>query len=487
MSVVIVTNVGEMRVRLFTEEFPVTCCNFLKLCKLKYYHWCIFHNVQRDFIAQTGDPTGSGQGGVRYQAVTDEETSPYFLRERGRVEGGPGGDGAQKAIKRHTQIGLLSMVGVQRGTDVLCGSQFFITLTGRPLVSLDAHHTVFGELLLPSADTSPGADPENGQSSIETVMVKGMETLRRINAAPCDEKGRPLIDIYIQRTIVLEDPFPDPVNFPHINRSPPPTVTFKGQRRPEPEEGKTPIMEAQSEEERRARERREETRSLAISLEMLGERRSADLQAPDNVLFVCRLNPLTQAEDLQTIFARFGPVTACEMAKDRVTGTSLGYAFVTFGGREAAEAAYLKMNNVIIDDRRIKVDFCHSVRQRGTRPRRPDTNTTATTANQGEESRNRVLGGDEDRDRDRDGTRDIDRDRDRVRSRTEYRDRDGDRHRYRDRDRHSYGYRERDHDRDRKDYGSDAREHRDHNDRRLDRGHYSRGPPSQRRSRSRSR
>lgn len=459
MSVVIVTNVGELRVRLFTEELPVTCCNFLKLCKLKYYHWCIFHNVQRDFIAQTGDPTGNGQGGARYQAVLNEEASPYFVREQDRVEGGQGGSTLKSSARRHTRIGLLSMVGVQKGTNVVCGSQFFITLTGRPLVSLDTHHTIFGELLLPPSDPNPSPEPGKGETSLEMVMVKGMETLRRINAAPCDEQGRPLVDIYIERTIVLEDPFPDPVNFPRIDRSPPPTAAFKRQRRSEPMAREAPSTEAQSEEERRARERREEARSLAISLEMLGERRSADLQAPDNVLFVCRLNPLTQAEDLRTIFARFGPVTTCDVAKDRVTGTSLGYAFVAFEGREAAEAAYLKMNNVIIDDRRIKVDFCHSVRHGRAEPRRSEVHED-----------------EEDRSRDRESSR-----RDRPRGR------DRDRYGYRDRE----GGRERDHkrewgrDQDHKDYTPEARRPRDHDDRRLNSESYGRESRSRRRSRSR--
>jgi len=39
------------------------CKNFLKLCKLKYYNFCLFHHVQSNFVAQTGDPTGTGSGG----------------------------------------------------------------------------------------------------------------------------------------------------------------------------------------------------------------------------------------------------------------------------------------------------------------------------------------------------------------------------------------------------------------------------------------
>ncbi|CAN0889371.1 Peptidyl-prolyl cis-trans isomerase CYP59 [Linum grandiflorum] len=63
MSVLIVTTLGDLVVDLFTEKCPVTCKNFLKLCKIKYYNGCLFHTVQKDFTAQTGDPTGIGSGG----------------------------------------------------------------------------------------------------------------------------------------------------------------------------------------------------------------------------------------------------------------------------------------------------------------------------------------------------------------------------------------------------------------------------------------
>ena len=47
-----------MTVDLMTDSCPTTCLNFLKLCKIKYYNNCLFFNIQQNFIAQTGDPTG---------------------------------------------------------------------------------------------------------------------------------------------------------------------------------------------------------------------------------------------------------------------------------------------------------------------------------------------------------------------------------------------------------------------------------------------
>lgn len=54
MSVVIETTIGDITVDLLLEQRPRTCLNFLKLCKLKYYNFNLFHTIQHDFVAQTG-------------------------------------------------------------------------------------------------------------------------------------------------------------------------------------------------------------------------------------------------------------------------------------------------------------------------------------------------------------------------------------------------------------------------------------------------
>lgn len=61
------------------------------------------------------------------------------------------------------------------------------------------------------------------------------------------------------------------------------------------------------------------------------------------------------------LFSRFGKVVDCSIMRDKASGDSLGYGFVGFESRDACEMAYFKMNNVLVDDRRIKVDFSQSV------------------------------------------------------------------------------------------------------------------------------
>lgn len=59
-------------------------------------------------------------------------------------------------------------------------------------------------------------------------------------------------------------------------------------------------------------------------------------------------------QDLEIIFSRFGTVTSCDIIRDYKTGDSLNYAFLGFDSERACEEAYFKMNNCLIDDRRIK-------------------------------------------------------------------------------------------------------------------------------------
>merc|ERR1719461_1965264 len=104
-----------------------------------------------------------------------------------------------------------------------------------------------------------------------------------------------------------------------------------------------------------------EAKAQATILEMIGDLPEADCAPPENVLFVCKLNPVTNDDDLEIIFSRFGKVVSCEVIRDKKTGDSLQYAFVEFENQKSCEAAYFKMDNVLIDDRRIHVDFSQSV------------------------------------------------------------------------------------------------------------------------------
>lgn len=145
--------------------------------------------------------------------------------------------------------------------------------------------------------------------------------------------------------------------------------------------GKDPAQEqaeAEAEAEAEAKEeerRRNNASAAALTLEIVGDLPHAEIKPPENILFVCKLNPVTRSDDLELIFSRFGKICSCEVIRDKKvrdvliqTGDSLQYAFIEYEEREAAERvrisliqAYTKMQNVLIDDRRIWVDFSQSV------------------------------------------------------------------------------------------------------------------------------
>uniref|UniRef100_A0A1I8EM54 Peptidyl-prolyl cis-trans isomerase n=2 Tax=Wuchereria bancrofti TaxID=6293 RepID=A0A1I8EM54_WUCBA len=319
MAVLVETTVGDIVIDLFVKERPRCCLNFLKLCKLKYYNFCQFHAIEQNYIVQTGDPTGTGNGGESVFTYLYGDQARYFEPEL-------------VPKLRHTRIGIVSMVN--NGANML-GSQFFITL-GDNLDYLDEKHTIFGQ------------------------VTEGLDTLEKLNQEICDEQNRPFRDIRIAHTVVLDDPFDDPKQLHFPSRSPSPTIDLLNvaqialDQSLNEEEGKT-------EEEIQKEIEAKDMAAQAQILEMVGDLHYADEKPPDNVLFVCKLNPVTTDEDLEIIFSRFGKIKCCEVIRDRKTSASLQYAFIEFEEVQSCENAYFKMDNVLIDDRRIHVDFSQSV------------------------------------------------------------------------------------------------------------------------------
>ncbi|KAL5746568.1 hypothetical protein ACOSP7_027714 [Xanthoceras sorbifolium] len=322
MSVMIVTSLGEMIVDLYVDKCPLTTKNFLKLCKMKYYNGCLFHTVQKDFTAQTGDPTGTGTGGDSVYKFLYGDQARFFSDEI-RVD------------LKHSKTGTIAMASAGEN---LNASQFYITLRD-DLDYLDGKHTVFGE------------------------VAEGFETLTRINEAYVDEKNRPYKNIRIKHTYIVDDPFDDPSLLAEFipDASPEGKPKDEVDNKVRLEDDWVPLDEQLGPQELEEVLRAKDAYSSAVVLESIGDIPLAEMKPPENVLFVCKLNPVTEDEDLHTIFSRFGIVVSAEVIRDFKTGDSLCYAFIEFENREACEQAYYKMDNALIDDRRIHVDFSQSV------------------------------------------------------------------------------------------------------------------------------
>ena len=111
--------------------------------------------------------------------------------------------------------------------------------------------------------------------------------------------------------------------------------------------------------------REQESKNKAVMLELMEDLPNSNVKPPKNVLFVCRLNPITQAKDLENIFGQFGEIKDCKIVRDKKTKQSLKYGFIEFAKIEDCENAYLNMDGALIDDFRIKVDFSQSVKKMG--------------------------------------------------------------------------------------------------------------------------
>jgi peptidyl-prolyl cis-trans isomerase B (cyclophilin B) len=103
---------------LYQDEAPGTVENFEKLANEGFYNGVTFHRVIPGFVAQGGDPTGTGAGGPGYTIKCETEGNPH----------------------KH-QPGSFSMAHAGKDTG---GSQFFIVHEAQP--HLDGVHTVFGQV-----------------------------------------------------------------------------------------------------------------------------------------------------------------------------------------------------------------------------------------------------------------------------------------------------------------------------------------------------
>lgn len=84
------------------------------------------------------------------------------------------------------------------------------------------------------------------------------------------------------------------------------------------EQGQEPARD----DDKEATERRRNAAAAALTLEIVGDLPHADIKPPENVLFVCKLNPVTRSEDLELIFSRFGEIASCEVIRDKKVRTT---------------------------------------------------------------------------------------------------------------------------------------------------------------------
>jgi len=117
---------GEFVVQLFPEKAPITVNSFVFLAREGYFNGVTFHRVLEGFMAQGGDPTGTGSGGPGYEFVNEDSDLKF------------------------DKAGVVAMANAGRDTN---GSQFFITFG--PTEQLNGGYTIFGQV-------TSGMDVVNG-------------------------------------------------------------------------------------------------------------------------------------------------------------------------------------------------------------------------------------------------------------------------------------------------------------------------------------
>jgi cyclophilin family peptidyl-prolyl cis-trans isomerase len=113
------TDKGNVRLQLYAGKVPKTVNNFVFLARQGFYNGVTFHRVIPGFMAQTGDPTGTGSGGPGYKFADEFDAS-----------------------LRHDGEGIVSMANAGKNTN---GSQFFITYAATP--HLNDAHSVFAKVI----------------------------------------------------------------------------------------------------------------------------------------------------------------------------------------------------------------------------------------------------------------------------------------------------------------------------------------------------
>jgi cyclophilin family peptidyl-prolyl cis-trans isomerase len=108
---------GEFVIQLYADKAPITVNSFVFLARQGYFDGVTFHRVLSGFMAQGGDPTGTGNGGPGYSFVNEDNDLSF------------------------DKAGVVAMANAGRDTN---GSQFFITFGPQP--QLDGGYTIFGQV-----------------------------------------------------------------------------------------------------------------------------------------------------------------------------------------------------------------------------------------------------------------------------------------------------------------------------------------------------
>ncbi len=171
------TSEGVIKILLFEDEAPLAVENFTSLIENGYYNDLIFHRVMKDFVIQTGDPTGTGTGGESIFGVKFEDEFSEIL---------------------HHYTGALSMANSGADTN---GSQFFIVATPSDIVSnsqiTDMENNEYSQETITAYKEVGGLPYLDYVHTVFGQVYEGLDIVYKIGDAEIDENNKPTEDIKI--------------------------------------------------------------------------------------------------------------------------------------------------------------------------------------------------------------------------------------------------------------------------------------------------
>lgn len=182
---VIVTDLGEIRIRLFPQAAPMAVENFIGLAQQGYYNGVSFHRVVKDFLIHTGDATGTGTGGT-----TVWNGTPYAVELTDTL---------------HHYTGA---VGIAHAPDDTGGnsSQFYIVQTPKNSIDKAAakNLTELGmrEAVADAYRAVGGAPYLDNFYTVFAQVYEGMDIVDKIASVACNENGQPTEPVLIQSVTI---------------------------------------------------------------------------------------------------------------------------------------------------------------------------------------------------------------------------------------------------------------------------------------------
>ncbi|HFI0334544.1 TPA: peptidylprolyl isomerase [Streptococcus suis] len=187
-AVKIKTTQGDITIKLFPEQAPLTVENFLTHAKNGYYNGTIFHRVIKDFMIQGGDPLGNGTGG-----------ESIWAGKGTTIDAGYGFKDEISAFLYNIR-GSLSMANAGAGTN---GSQFFINQNTTDMSSQLSSSKYPTKIV--EAYKNGGNPNLDGKHTVFGQVIEGMDIVDKIASVETDSSDKPKTDVKIESIEIVKD------------------------------------------------------------------------------------------------------------------------------------------------------------------------------------------------------------------------------------------------------------------------------------------